>query len=182
VRLCCGEERGGGHGIRAGGGAGGGAGGAAGQAGAAGAAGQAGGAGGSAGGGAGGAAGQAGAAGQGGSPFMAVEPCANQSDYVTTPTTINFGLINGAFIYSPKCLKVPAGSQVTFASTASDFLVHPLSPSANRGTRPGNPITFKDTGNSATFTFNARGFWAYYCTIHGASDDGAFMAGVIWVE
>ena len=118
----------------------------------------------------------------GGNTFMAVAPCNAATDYVTTPTTINFGIINGCFNYQPKCLKVPTGTQVTFMSAASDFVLHPLEPSANRGTRPGNPITATVTGNNASFTFPTKGFWAYYCTIHGSSDDGSFMAGVIWVE
>ena len=118
----------------------------------------------------------------GGTPFMAVEPCDEQTDYVTTPTTIDFGLIDSGFNYKPKCLKVPTGTQVTFTSTTSDFGVHPLDPSGNRGTRPGNPITSTVTGTTASFTFPAKGFWAYYCTIHGGSDDGNYMAGVIWAD
>jgi plastocyanin len=139
----------------------------------------------------GGAAGSSGAAGSGGtgsggsgggSPFMAVAPCNAATDYVTTPTTIDFGLINSGFNYQPKCLKVATGTQVTFMSATSDFVVHPLAPSVNRGTRPGNPILPTVTGSSAAFTFPAKGFWAYYCTIHGSADDGTFMAGVIWAD
>jgi plastocyanin len=118
----------------------------------------------------------------GGSAFMAVAPCNAASDYVTSPTTIDFGLLGSAFSYAPKCLKVPTGTQVTFTSTTSDFAVHPLDPSGNRGTRPGNPITPTATGTTASFTFPAKGFWAYYCTVHGSSDDGSFMAGVIWAD
>jgi plastocyanin len=32
------------------------------------------------------------------------------------------------------------------------------------------------------FTFPTPGFYAYYCTVHGASDGAAGMVGVIWVE
>jgi len=130
--------------------------------------------------------GGSGAAGSGGSgsAFMAVAPCGAETDYVTTPTTIDFGLDNAGFYYRPKCLKVPTGTQVTFASmgATSDFVVHPLEPSANRGTRPGNPITPTATGTTASFTFPAKGFWAYYCAIHGSADDGTYMAGVIWAD
>jgi plastocyanin len=120
----------------------------------------------------------------GGSAFMAVAPCNAATDYVTTPTTIGFGLDNTGFFYRPKCLKVPTGTQVTF--TAMDptlgFAAHPLDPSGNRGTRPGNPITPTVTGTTASFTFAAKGFWAYYCTLHGSLDDGDYMAGVIWAD
>ena len=119
----------------------------------------------------------------GGTAFMAVAPCNAATDYVTTPTTIAFGL-DTEFFYRPRCLKVPTGTQVTF--TASDptygFTAHPLDPSGTRGTRPGNPITLTMTGTTASFTFPAKGFWAYYCTIHGSSDNGDFMAGVIWAD
>jgi plastocyanin len=79
-------------------------------------------------------------------------------------------------------LKVTTGTQVTFMSASSTLALHPLAPSANRGTTPGNPITMTDTGDSASFTFNTKGFWAYYCTVHGSADDGSFMAGVIWAD
>jgi len=117
----------------------------------------------------------------GGTPFMAVAPCNAATDYVATPTTIDFGLLGSGFNYQPKCLKVATGTQVTFMSTDT-FVTHPLAPSVNRGTRPGNPITSTVTGNSASFTFATKGFWAYYCTIHGSADDGSFMAGVIWAD
>ena len=120
----------------------------------------------------------------GGAVFMAVEPCPAQTDYVTTPTTIDFGVNTNGFYYAPKCLKVPTGTQVTFtaASATLGFASHPLDPSGNRGTRPGNPITSTTTGTTASFTFPAKGFWAYYCTIHGTDGSGDFMAGVIWAD
>jgi plastocyanin len=117
----------------------------------------------------------------GGSAFMSVNPCTAESAYVTSPTTIDFGFISPAYVYQPKCLKVPVGTQVTFTSTTSDFGAHPLYPSASIGTQPGNPITPTTTGNNASFTFSAKGFWAYWCMIHG-SDSGNFMAGVVWVD
>jgi plastocyanin len=118
----------------------------------------------------------------GGTPFMAVAPCNAATDYVAAPTTIDFGLLGSGFNYQPKCLKVATGTQVTFMSAGSDFVTHPLAPSVNRGTHPGNPITSTTAGNNASFTFATKGFWAYYCTIHGSADDGSFMAGVIWAD
>jgi plastocyanin len=117
----------------------------------------------------------------GGSAFMAVGQCTTEASYVTTPTTIDFGLIGTAYSYNPKCLKVPAGTQVRFMSTTSTLAAHPLSPSASIGTLPGNPITPTASGNDASFTFSSKGFWAYFCEIHG-SDTGMNMAGVIWVD
>src|SRR5688572_25272130 len=59
----------------------------------------------------GGAAGSGGSG--GGSAFMAVGRCAAESDYVTSPTTIDFGFLANAYNYQPMCLKVPVGTQVT---------------------------------------------------------------------
>lgn len=133
----------------------------------------------------GGAGGSGGGAGGSSGPdpdFMSVEPCTTEAMYVGSPTTIDFGLINSGFNYQPKCLKVATGTQVSFTTTTSDFAVHPLAPSTNRGTRPGNPITMTATGTSAMFTFPAKGFWAYFCSVHGTLDNGTFMAGVIWAD
>jgi plastocyanin len=63
-----------------------------------------------------------------------------------------------------------------------DFVTHPLIPSALRGTTTGNPITTTDTGTSASFAFPTAGYYAYYCAVHGPSDTGAGMAGVVWVQ
>ena len=65
---------------------------------------------------------------------------------------------------------------------SGDFASHPLSPSAMRGTIPGNPIGNVSAGSAQTFTFPTPGFFAYFCPFHGTLDDGTGMAGVIWVE
>jgi plastocyanin len=115
----------------------------------------------------------------GGSPgFMAVPPCNAESNYATG-TTIAFPAGVADFSYSPKCLKVPAGTTVTFSG---DFTVHPLEPSTHRGTLAGNPITSTGSGTSKSFDFPTAGFYAYYCSVHGPSDGAAGMVGVIWVE
>jgi plastocyanin len=113
----------------------------------------------------------------GGAAFMAFAPCADEASYVGSTTTIAFGGAVG-FDYAPKCLKVPAGTTVTFSG---DFATHPLIPSAMRGMTSGNPIVATSTGAGATFTFANRGFYAYLCMVHG-SDDGSSMSGVIWVQ
>jgi plastocyanin len=114
----------------------------------------------------------------GGDPsFMAVAPCTTEAGYTTSGTTIQFGV--SGFTYTPNCLKVPAGSTVTFSG---DFASHPLTPSALRGTMTGNPISPTGIGTTATFTFLDGGFWAYYCSVHGSDADGQFMSGVVWVK
>jgi plastocyanin len=124
----------------------------------------------------------AGGAGGGSSPaFVDVAPCDQASAY-TTGSTIMFGG-NLGLAYSPKCLQVSAGAQVTFEG---DFGTHPLTPSAKRGTLTGNPIVDgpADGGASASamFTFPTAGFFAYFCAVHGPADDGTGMEGVIWVQ
>jgi len=125
----------------------------------------------------------AGAGGAGGAatlPFMAVNPCNSEDAYTTAGSTIAYG--GSELKYTPKCLKVAAGSQVTFvpATTSDSFSGHPLMHSM-RGTLP-SPITETTTGAMKTFTFATPGFYAYYCEFHGSADDGNFMAGVIWVQ
>jgi plastocyanin len=115
----------------------------------------------------------------GGSPgFMAVAPCNVESDYATG-TTIAFPAGATDFSYSPKCMKVPAGTTVTFSG---DFTVHPLEASTHRGALTGNPISSTGSGTSKSFDFPTPGFYAYYCGVHGPSDGAAGMVGVIWVQ
>ena len=85
---------------------------------------------------------------------MSIAPCPNESDY-TMGNTVDFGLIDGAYAYSPKCLTLTlpatggAGLEVTFTG---DFVAHPLEPSALRGAQSGNPITSTSAGTSKMFT------------------------------
>ncbi len=131
------------------------------------------------GGGMGGSAGGAGGSGGGDPTFVPVAPCTNESSYVIGgQATIAFGGGQGD-VYNPACLKVSAGTLVTFEG---DFGNHPLAPSAARGTQTGNPIAATGLGSTASFTFPVAGFWAYYCTNHGSDPDGAFMSGVIWAK
>jgi plastocyanin len=116
--------------------------------------------------------------GAGGSGFVAVAPCNAASNYSIGATSISFGGAEGDS-YNPTCLKVPAGTTVTFLG---DFGNHPLAPSAARGTLTGNPIVVTSAGSTASFTFPAAGFWAFYCMVHGSDPDGDLMSGVVWVE
>jgi len=132
--------------------------------------------------GSGGGGGSGGAGGGGGTPgdpsFLPFEPCTSPSAYLTGETSIAFGGGEGN-AYNPACLKVPPGTTVTFSG---DFGNHPLAPSAARGTLTGNPITITSAGATASFTFPAAGFWAYYCMQHGSDPDGQNMTGIIWVK
>jgi plastocyanin len=116
----------------------------------------------------------------GGGVFTAVAPCATEASYTagTAASSVTFGAA-GDFSYTPKCLKVPAGAQVTFMG---DFSAHPLEPSALRGTLTDNPIEATSSGNSASFTFPIPGYYAYFCAFHGPSDGATGMVGVIWVQ
>jgi plastocyanin len=124
--------------------------------------------------------GGASAGGSGGSSpnFMAVAPCNAESDYMIG-TTVAFPMTPTNFSYSPKCLKVPAGTTVAFDG---DFATHPLAPSTHRGTLTGSPITATTSGTTKSVVFATPGYYAYFCTVHGPSDGGAGMVGVVWVE
>ena len=116
--------------------------------------------------------GGSGAAGSSPLPFMAVDPCTDRR--ATTPTrttTIDFPMTSTAFTYSPKCLKVPAGTTVTFAG---DFAVAPArAVDACAGTLTGNPITSTSGGAPTKITVSlpdARASTPTICTFHGPSD------------
>jgi len=111
--------------------------------------------------------------------FMAMIPCPEEGSYTSSGNTIAFGGTDPGFNYAPKCLKVSAGTTVTFSG--DDFAMHPLKPSVSRGTLTGNPIVMTNTGATAAFTFPTPGFYAYLCAFHGAEDQD-FMNGVIWVK
>jgi plastocyanin len=118
---------------------------------------------------------------EGGAPepsFMAVAPC-DGADAYQTGTTVGFGGDTQPVLsYTPSCLRVARGARVAFVG---DFSAHPMWPSTDRGTRPGNPITFTGSGGAASFTFATPGFFPFYCQHHGPTDDGTNMSGVIWV-
>ena len=120
--------------------------------------------------------------------FMSIAPCLNESDYMLGRTTVDFGLINGAYAYAPKCLMArlsvnSSGVDITFSGDlyGGDFATHPLEPSALRGAQTGNPITETTSGTSKNFQFKTPGFYAYFCQAHNPSDNGAAMSGVVWV-
>jgi len=124
---------------------------------------------------------EAGPATDAGPLFEPVPPCPAEADYSAGTSTVVFGFLGTppGFVYEPKCLAIDAGDTVTFSGS---FAVHPLYPSEKRGTRAGNPISGVSTGDRKDVQFPRPGFFAYYCGIHGGADDGATMAGVIWVR
>jgi plastocyanin len=70
--------------------------------------------------------------------------------------------------FSPNCLAVAAGQQVTFTGS---FTTHPLAPgaaaSAGGGAgSPNNPIQSMTSGNTVTFTFPTAGTYPYFCSAH----------------
>jgi plastocyanin len=115
--------------------------------------------------------------------FMSIAPCLNESDYMIGRTTVDFGLIDGAYAYAPKCLiaSLSVGSSGIDITFSGDFLTHPLEPSARRGAQTGNPITATSAGTSKDVQFTTPGFYAYFCQTHNPSDNGAAMSGVVWV-
>ena len=115
------------------------------------------------------------------SAFAAIWPCPAEADYATGTDTVRFGFFGtpSAFVYDPKCLAVDVGGTVTFSGS---FAAHPLYPSDSRGTVAGNPIGGSSVGESKVIRFEKPGFFGYYCGVHGASDDGSTMAGIIWAR
>jgi plastocyanin len=113
--------------------------------------------------------------------FLAVPPCPDEASYATGTEVVTFGFLGTppGFSYEPKCLAIDAGETVTFSGS---FAAHPLYPSAKRGTLQGNPIGGTSSGDRKEIRFGNPGFFAYYCGVHGGSDDGSTMAGVIWAR
>ena len=91
--------------------------------------------------------------------------------------TVMFG--GGAGLaYTPKCMRINAGQQVTFQGS---FASHPLRPGvglmATAGS-PNNPIVATGSGTTMTFTFPTAGDYPYNCQRH----DSTGMSGVVRVQ
>jgi plastocyanin len=106
-------------------------------------------------------------------PAVALAPCLATTSYVTGPVTISFP-INDTPGYSPPCLKVPRGTEVTFTASSGDFAAHPLGP--RTGGAAGSPITPTAVGTRVSFAFGLAGFFPYGCMVHRDR-----MFGVVWV-
>ena len=121
--------------------------------------------------------GATGGGGTGGSAPTLVNGCdpATATDHTADANVaIAFGA-NG-FTYEPKCIKVKAGTDVTFNGM---FSFHPLS-AGTTGVPPtpdpNSPIKATSTGTTATFTMTPEGTYPYYCVAHQPG-----MAGAIFV-
>jgi plastocyanin len=81
--------------------------------------------------------------------------------------------------YTPRCVRVSAGTDVTFLS---NFDAHPLRGGAvvdEQGVvDPMSPITPQDSGTTATFTLTDVGEVPFFCAFHASIG----MFGTIWVE
>lgn len=80
----------------------------------------------------------------------------------------------GGHTYSPRCLRIRVGQEVTFEGS---FSSHPLRQSC--GPAPLVPAVQQGSSASATTT-EALGIFGYYCPNHGDAD-GSGMAGAIEV-
>ena len=100
--------------------------------------------------------------------FRTVSGC-SIDDYVVADTISSIAFSGGS--YTPKCLKILIGSEVTVSASKR----HPL---FSQGVNPLNPITATETTKS--FEFNDPGFFGYFCDKHGDAS-GSGMAGSIWV-
>ncbi len=78
--------------------------------------------------------------------------------------------------YSPRCLKVKAGAQVTIDASNR----HPLmGMDAIDGVE--NTLGSQEFSTPQTRIYSVPGIYGYFCTAHGDSE-GDGMAGAIWVE
>lgn len=74
------------------------------------------------------------------------------------------------FEYSPKCLRVKVGQEVTFRG---DFVSHPL-----RTACAPERLLEESAGTTRAFTLRTPGRYGYYCLEHG-NERGQAMAGAI---
>ena len=93
----------------------------------------------------------------------------------STSTTVTFG---DTLVYDPPCVRIKAGSSVTFEG---NFMGHPLQGGTVSGLTltpdPASPIKLTMSAMSASFNFPAAGNFGYYCTLHG----GVGMKGAVFV-
>lgn len=102
-----------------------------------------------------------------------VSGCQEQ-DYITVSATqTSIETANG---YTPKCLKVKAGTTVSIAASR----MHPLQAQRDIG-GVANPFASENPSISKqTHTLSQPGFYGYFCTNHG-DESGRGMAGSIQV-
>jgi plastocyanin len=117
-------------------------------------------------------------------------PSVNGCDWSTATDLTGQSAVGIAFggalgtVYSPRCIRVKAGTQVTFNGA---FTFHPLlagevtggvTVPAASGTTP-LPTTAVSGGTTATFAMTPAGAYGYFCTMHALLYG---MTGAIYVE
>jgi len=110
------------------------------------------------------------ATGDTGTSFNVVQDCA-EADFPATAATTEQTISPWNTTIGKKCLKIKAGTKVTW-TTPADFVNHPLIPGG--GTTP-TPIVRTPSGTTVSFTFANAGNYGFRCEIH------ASMKGSIWV-
>jgi plastocyanin len=110
--------------------------------------------------------------GGGGSAGPSLNGCAD-ADFQPPGNPNNVVINFQSFSYTPKCLLIPPGTDVTFSGMGADpFVAHPL----QAGTvvsdvatpDPSSPIqpTSSPGVQSVVFTFPSAGDFGYYCNLH----------------
>lgn len=103
------------------------------------------------------------------------DPAAAADHTADAEVTINFG----NFQYDPACIRIKAGSKVTWKGAfGSHFLTGGTASGGKLTPDASSPIKETKSGDSATFEFPTAGTFPYYCIQHGASG----MAGAVFVE
>lgn len=133
--------------------------------------------------------GSAAAGGEGGADRSAPEPIpvfngCEASDYEDDSApgaarTIGVGV--DGLVFTPKCMLIAVGQQVTFAGSFSSHPLAPGNPADPAAGSPDSPIVETSSGSKATFAFAAAGTFPYYCEVH-AYGQGLGMTGVVHVR
>jgi plastocyanin len=93
-------------------------------------------------------------------------------DMTSLPTA---SVSSAGLAYTPKCIKVSVGTDVTFTS---NFANHPLLGGMHNAPASSGPfVPVTNTGTTKTFDMTAAGTYPYVCTFHS----GSGMTGAVFV-
>jgi plastocyanin len=112
------------------------------------------------------------------------DPATAEDHTADANVDVMFGGANPGFKYAPACIRIKAGSKVTFKAAGGDFGAHPLTGGEvknNVATKdPQSPIAETKTLGltMASFNFPAAGTFPYYCEVHY----GLGMEGTVFVQ
>ena len=104
---------------------------------------------------------------------LAAIPCQDQ-DFVLMPSPVVIKTVGRS--YSPRCVKVKAGAQVTIQASG----MHPLAAMAPFNATV-NPFANGTFASDQTRTVTSHGVFGFFCTNHG-DQSGNGMAGMVSVE